>query len=143
MTFGQEYLTHLRVIQKTIGMGVASKPILYRAKRLCRFNSSKRSCPTRVSWVKTIQGRPRSAAGSGDQESTREKTYYIYITAKHQDAYRETGAQGRQLYDRRARDDRRMMFLTGNGKGPLFNVDQFIRIHSWKQLNRHGLPWPR
>lgn len=62
MTFGQEYLTHLRVIQN---IGMASiEPINYNGMEIVPINFSRLFCQTLKSLAKTIPARHRLAAAS-------------------------------------------------------------------------------
>ena len=70
MTFGQEYLTHLRVIQN-IGMARID-PIIYNGVEICPI-------PSR--WVRTITARLRSAAASGVSRTARSVRIIFTTTA--------------------------------------------------------------
>ena len=63
MTFGQEYLTHLRVIQN-IGMARID-PIMYNGVEIVPIQFLKAVLPIRRSLARTIPARPRSDAVSG------------------------------------------------------------------------------
>ena len=62
MTFGQEYLTHLRVIQN-IGMSRID-PIMYNGQEIVPIQFLKAVLPIRGIWVKTIQAKPPLVAAS-------------------------------------------------------------------------------
>ena len=62
MTFGQEYLTHLRVIQN-IGMSRID-PIMYNGQEIVPIQFLKAVLPNPGIWVKTIQAKPPLVAAS-------------------------------------------------------------------------------
>lgn len=79
MTFGQEYLTHLRVIQN-IGMARID-PIVYNGVEIVPINSSRRCCPIRSRSAPTTTARRRSAAGSGASRTARNAPTTFTTTA--------------------------------------------------------------
>ena len=62
MTFGQEYLTHLRVIQN-IGMSRID-PIMYNGQEIVPIQFLKAVLPNPGIWVKTIQAKLPLVAAS-------------------------------------------------------------------------------
>jgi saccharopine dehydrogenase (NAD+, L-lysine-forming) len=72
----------------------------------------------------------------------KEKTYYIYNNCKHQDAYKETGAQGVSYTTGVPAMIGALLFMTGKWKkAGVFNVEEFDPDPFMEQLNLHGLPW--
>ncbi|MDP2972759.1 MAG: saccharopine dehydrogenase family protein, partial [Deltaproteobacteria bacterium] len=92
MTFGQEYLTHLRVIQN-IGMA-GIKPVLYEGKEIVPLQFLKAVLPNPGELGEHYTGETSIGCRIKGVKNGKEKTYYIYNNCKHQDAYKETGAQG-------------------------------------------------
>jgi saccharopine dehydrogenase (NAD+, L-lysine-forming) len=140
MTFGQEYLTHLRVIQN---IGMASiKPILYEGKEIVPLQFLKAVLPNPGELGKHYLGETSIGCRVRGIKNRKEKTYYIYNNCKHQDAYKETGAQGVSYTTGVPAMIGAMMFLTGKWKGAgVFNTEQFDPDPFMEQLNYHGLPW--
>jgi saccharopine dehydrogenase (NAD+, L-lysine-forming) len=69
-------------------------------------------------------------------------TYYVYNNCLHQDAYKETGAQGVSYTTGVPAMIGAMMFLKGLWKEPgVFNVEEFDPDPFMEQLNKQGLPW--
>ena len=140
MTFGQEYLTHLRVIQN---IGMASiKPILYEGKEIVPLQFLKAVLPNPGELGETYSGETSIGCRMRGMKNHREKTYYIYNNCKHQDAYKETGAQAVSYTTGVPAMIGAMMFITGKWKKPgVFNTEEFDPDPFMEQLNIHGLPW--
>ncbi len=140
MTFGEEYLTHLRVIQN---IGMASiKPILYEGKEIVPLQFLKAVLPNPASLGEHYKGETSIGCRIRGVKDQREKTYYIYNNCNHQDAYRETGTQAVSYTTGVPAMIGAMMFLTGKWKGPgVFNTEQFDPDPFMEQLPIHGLPW--
>jgi saccharopine dehydrogenase (NAD+, L-lysine-forming) len=140
MTFGQEYLTHLRVIQN---IGMASiKPILYEGKEIVPLQFLKAVLPDPGELGEHYSGQTSIGCRIRGFKNHNEKTYYIYNNCKHQDAYKETGAQGVSYTTGVPAMIGAMMFITGKWKrSGVFNTEQFDPDPFMEQLNLQGLPW--
>jgi saccharopine dehydrogenase (NAD+, L-lysine-forming) len=140
MTFGQEYLTHLRVIQN---IGMASiKPILYEGKEIVPLQFLKAVLPNPGELGESYSGETSIGCRIRGMKNHKERTYYIYNNCKHQDAYKETGAQAVSYTTGVPAMIGAMMFLTGKWKKPgVFNTEAFDPDAFMEQLNIHGLPW--
>jgi len=140
MTFGQDYLTHLRVIQN---IGMASiKPILYEGKEIVPIQFLKAVLPNPGELGPHYTGETSIGCRIRGLRNHREKTYYIYNNCKHQDAYRETGTQAVSFTTGVPAMIGAMMFLTGPWKRPgVFNTEEFDPDPFMEQLKLHGLPW--
>ncbi len=140
MTFGQEYLTHLRVIQN---IGMASvKPILYEGREIVPIKFLKAVLPDPASLGEHYSGETSIGCRIQGIKEGKEKTYYIYNNCKHQDAFKETGTQAVSYTTGVPAMIGAMLFVTGKWKGPgVFNTEQFDPDPFMEQLNLHGLPW--
>jgi len=140
MTFGQEYLTHLRVIQN-IGMA-GIKPVLYEGKEIVPLQFLKAVLPNPGELGEHYTGETSIGCRIRGVKNGKEKTYYIYNNCKHQDAYKETGAQGVSYTTGVPAMIGAMMFITGKWKkAGVFNTEEFDPDPFMEQLNLHGLPW--
>lgn len=140
MTFGQEYLTHLRVIQN-IGMA-GIKPVLYDGKEIVPLKFLKAVLPDPGSLGEHYSGETSIGCRIRGIKGGKEKTYVIYNNCRHQDAYRETGSQAVSYTTGVPAMIGAMMFLTGQWKRPgVWNTEQFDPDPFMEQLNLHGLPW--
>ncbi|OGP55375.1 MAG: saccharopine dehydrogenase [Deltaproteobacteria bacterium RBG_13_52_11] len=140
MTFGQEYLTHLRVIQN-IGMASIT-PILYEGREIIPLQFLKAVLPDPGELGEHYSGKTSIGCRIKGVKNRREKTYYVYNNCTHQDAYRETGAQGVSYTTGVPAMIGAMLFMIGQWqKSGVFNVEEFDPDPFMEQLNLHGLPW--
>lgn len=141
MTFGQEYLTHLRVIQN---IGMASiEPILYNGQEIVPIQFLKAVLPNPGELGKNYTGETSIGCRiRGLDKDGKEMTYYIYNNCSHQAAFEETGMQAVSYTTGVPAMIGAMMFLKGEWKKPgVFNVEEFNPDPFMEQLNIQGLPW--
>ena len=140
MTFGQEYLTHLRVIQN---IGMASiEPIKYKGVDIVPLQFLKETLPDPGSLGDNYEGETSIGCRIRGLKDGEEKTYYVYNNCKHQDAFNETGAQGVSYTTGVPAMIGAMMVLTGEWTGAgVFNVEEFNPDPFMEKLNTEGLPW--
>ena len=141
MTFGQEYLTHLRVIQN-IGMARID-PIMYNGVESVPIQFLKAVLPNPGDLGKNYTGETSIGCRiRGIGKDGKELTYYVYNNCSHHAAYLETGAQGVSYTTGVPAMIGAMMFLTGKWKKPgVYNVEEFDPDPFMEQLNKQGLPW--
>lgn len=141
MTFGQEYLTHLRVIQN---IGMASiEPIMYEGHEIVPLQFLKAVLPNPQDLGSNYDGetsigcRIRGIGNDGN-----EHTYYVYNNCSHQAAYEETGMQGVSYTTGVPATIGARMFMLGLWKSPgVWNVEEFDPDPFMEELNKQGLPW--
>ena len=140
MTFGQEYLTYLRVIQ---GIGMASiKPINYNGMEIVPLQFLKAVLPNPQDLGANYDGETSIGCRIRGMKNGKEQTYYVYNNCKHQDAYKETGMQGVSYTTGVPAMIGAMMFFKGLWKRPgVWNVENFDPDPFMEQLNKQGLPW--
>ena len=141
MTFGQEYLTHLRVIQD---IGMASiKPIVYNGMEIVPIQFLKAVLPNPKELGANYTGETSIGCRiSGKGKDGKPMTYYVYNNCSHHDAYEETGMQAVSYTTGVPAMIGAMMFLKGLWKRPgVWNVEEFDPDPFMEQLNIHGLPW--
>ena len=141
MTFGQEYLTHLRVIQN-IGMARID-PIMYNGVEIVPIQFLKAVLPNPGDLGKNYTGETSIGCRiRGIGKDGKELTYYVYNNCSHHAAYLETGAQGVSYTTGVPAMIGAMMCLTGKWKKPgVYNVEEFDPDPFMEQLNKQGLPW--
>ena len=141
MTFGQEYLTHLRVIQN-IGMARID-PIMYNGVEIVPIQFLKAVLPNPGDLGKNYTGETSIGCRiRGIGKDGKELTYYVYNNCSHHAAYLETGAQGVSYTTGVPAMIGAMMFLTGKWKkSGVYNVEEFDPDPFMEQLNKQGLPW--
>ena len=140
MTFGQEYLTHLRVIQN---IGMASiKPINYNGMEIVPLQFLKAVLPNPQDLGEDYEGETSIGCRIRGVKDGKELTYYVYNNCSHRAAYEETGMQGVSYTTGVPAMIGAMMFLKGIWKKPgVYNVEEFDPDPFMEQLNKQGLPW--
>ena len=140
MTFGQEYLTHLRVIEN---IGMASiVPIDYNGQQIVPLQFLKAVPPNPQELGENYEGETSIGCRIRGIKDGKELTYYVYNNCKHQDAYNETGMQGVSYTTGVPAMIGAMMFFKGLWKRPgVWNVEEFDPDPFMEELNKHGLPW--
>lgn len=140
MTFGEEYLTHLRVIQN-IGMARID-PVSYKGVEIVPLEFLKAVLPDPGELGENYTGETSIGCRIRGIKDGQEKTYYIWNNCSHEAAYKETGAQGVSYTTGVPAMLGAMMVLTGKWSGAgVFNVEEFDPDPFLEQLGQHGLPW--
>ncbi len=140
MTFGEEYLTHLRVIQN---IGMASiEPVKFKGVEIVPLEFLKAVLPDPGSLGDNYTGQTSIGCRIRGIKDGKERTYYIWNNCHHAEAFKETGAQGVSYTTGVPAMTGAMMMLTGqwSGKG-VFNVEEFNPDPFLDKLGPHGLPW--
>ena len=140
MTFGQEYLTHLRVIQN-IGMARIDE-VEYNGQKIVPIQFLKAVLPNPGDLGENYTGWTSIGCRIKGIKDGKEKTYYVYNNCSHEAAYKETGAQGVSYTTGVPAMIGAMMFFKGEWrKAGVYNVEEFNPDPFMEQLNIHGLPW--
>ncbi len=140
MTFGQEYLTHLRVIQN-IGMARID-PILYKGVEIVPIQFLKEVLPNPGDLGENYTGWTSIGCRIKGIKDGKEKTYYVYNNCSHEAAYKETGTQGVSYTTGVPAMIGAKLFLQGLWKRPgVWNVEQLDPDAFMADLNAYGLPW--
>ncbi|MCR9100214.1 MAG: saccharopine dehydrogenase family protein [bacterium] len=140
MTFGQEYLTHLRVIQN-IGMA-GIEPVKYKGMDVIPLEFLKAVLPDPGGLGENYTGQTSIGCRIKGIKDGKEKTYYIWNNCSHQAAFDETGAQGVSYTTGVPAALGAMMVLTGQwGGAGVFNVEEFNPDPFLDKLGEMGLPW--
>ncbi|MCD7710347.1 MAG: saccharopine dehydrogenase family protein [Porphyromonadaceae bacterium] len=140
MTFGQEYLTHLRVIQN---IGMASiKPINYNGMEIVPLQFLKAVLPNPQDLGENYEGETSIGCRIRGLKNGEMHTYYVYNNCSHRAAYEETRMQGVSYTTGVPAMIGAMMFLKGIWRKPgVYNVEEFDPDPFMEQLNKQGLPW--
>ena len=140
MTFGQEYLTHLRVIQD---IGMASiQPIDYNGMQIVPLQFLKAVLPNPQDLGANYDGETSIGCRIRGMKDGKEHTYYVYNNCSHRAAYEETGMQGVSYTTGVPAMIGARLFLEGVWKRPgVWNVEEFDPDPFMKLLNEQGLPW--
>lgn len=140
MTFGQEYLTHLRVMQN-IGI-TRIDPIMYNGVEIVPIQFLKAILPNPGELGENYTGETSIGCRIRGQKDGKEQTYYIWNNCSHQAAFQETGAQGVSYTTGVPAMIGAMMFMKGLWRKPgVYNVEEFDPDPFMEQLMIQGLPW--
>ena len=151
MTFGQQYLTYLDVIQN-IGMSrideityeapLADDPTKVEKVKIVPLQFLKAVLPNPQELGENYEGETSIGCRIRGVKDGKERTYYVYNNCSHQAAYQETGMQGVSYTTGVPAMIGAMMFLKGIWKKPgVHNVEEFDPDPFMEQLNKQGLPW--
>ena len=140
MTFSEKYLTHLKVLEN-IGM-TGIEAIDFQGQKIVPLQFLSALLPDPSTLGERTKGRTNIGVYITGIKDGVEKTIYIYNIADHEEAYRDTKANG-------------VSFTTGvpamigaklvlenrwSGKGVL-NMEEFNPDPFMEELNLQGLPW--
>ena len=140
MTFGQEYLTHLRVIQD-IGMARIDE-VDYNGVKIVPLQFLKAVLPNPQDLGENYEGETSIGCRIRGKKDGKELTYYVYNNCSHQEAYKETGMQGVSYTTGVPAMISALMFAKGLWKKPgVWNVEEFDPDPFMVELNKQGLPW--
>ena len=140
MTFGEEYLTHLRVIQN-IGMA-GIEPVLFKGKKIIPLEFLKAVLPNPGDLGKNYTGFTSIGCRITGIKNGEKKSYYVWNNCSHKAAFEETGTQGVSYTTGVPAMIGAMMMLTGEWKGAgVFNVEQLNPDPFMQKLNEKGLKW--
>lgn len=140
MTFGQRYITALEVLQE---VGLTSiKPIKYQGVDIVPLQFLKALLPDPGSLGENYKGETSIGCQIRGIKDGKERTYYVWNNCSHEQAYKETGAQGVSYTTGVPAMIGAKMFLEGKWAGAgVFNVEEFDPDPFMADLNKYGLPW--
>ncbi len=140
MTFSEEYLTHLRVIQN-IGMA-GIEPVNFKGKQIIPLEFLKAVLPNPGDLGENYTGYTSIGCRISGIKDGKTRTYYIWNNCSHAEAYKETGTQGVSYTTGVPAMIGAMMMVQGHWKGAgVYNVEQLNPDPFLDQLKSQGLPW--
>lgn len=140
MTFGEEYLTHLRVIQD-IGMA-GIKPVKYKGIEIVPLQFLKAVLPNPGDLGANYTGKTSIGCRISGIKDGKNHTYYIYNNCDHQKAYKETGTQAVSYTTGTPAMIGAMMFMKGIWEKPgVYTTDEFDPDPFLEAMNKCGLPY--
>jgi saccharopine dehydrogenase (NAD+, L-lysine-forming) len=140
MTFSQEYLTHLRVLQN-VGM-TRIDPVKYQGIDIIPLQFLKALLPEPSSLAQGYTGKTCIGCMIEGIKNGKPKKYFIYNVCDHAVCFREIQAQAISYTTGVPAMIGAMMMLTGKWKGVgVFNVEEFDPDPFMAELSRCGLPW--
>jgi saccharopine dehydrogenase (NAD+, L-lysine-forming) len=142
MTFGDEYIKYLSVLQ-AVGM-TGIEPIRYQGKDIIPLQFLAAVLPKPETLGETTKGKTNIGviATGKALDGSGEKTFYINNICDHEDAYEETGNQAVSYTTGVPAMIGSALVVQGlwNGNG-VFNMEQMDPDPFMEMLNAHGLPW--
>ena len=140
MTFSEQYLTHLKVLQN-VGM-TRIDPVEYEGHKIIPIQFLKALLPDPSSLGINYKGKTNIGCIIEGIKDGKNKKYYVYNICDHAECFKEVQAQAVSYTTGVPAMIGAMMILTGKwqGKG-VFNMEQFDPEPFMDKLNIHGLPW--
>jgi saccharopine dehydrogenase (NAD+, L-lysine forming) len=140
MTFGREYLTHLRVLQN-VGM-TRIDPVSFQGCEIVPLRFLKALLPEPSSLGANYRGKTCIGCMMTGTKDGKPYKYYIYNICDHAEAYREVQAQAISYTTGVPAMLGALLMLTGEWRGRgVFNVEQFDPAPFMEKIGAYGLPW--
>ena len=140
MTFGQQYITHLNVLEN-VGM-TSIKPIKFQGMDIVPLEFLKAVLPEPSSLGENYSGETSIGCQIKGIKDGVDKTYYVWNNCKHQDCWKEVQAQGVSYTTGVPAMLGAMMMITGEWmKSGVWNCEDMNPDPFMAMLNIHGLPW--
>jgi saccharopine dehydrogenase (NAD+, L-lysine-forming) len=140
MTFSQEYLTHLRVLEN-VGM-TRIDPVKFQGCDIVPLQFLKALLPEPSSLGENYKGKTNIGCMIEGVKDGKHRKYYIYNVCDHAECYREVKAQAISYTTGVPAMIGAMMMLTRTWRGEgVFNVEEFDPTPFMEALGKHGLPW--
>lgn len=140
MTFGQQYLTHLRVLQN-VGM-TRIDPVDYEGHAVIPLRFLKALLPDPSSLGVNYKGKTNIGCWIEGVKNGKRRTIYIYNVCDHAACYREVKAQAISYTTGVPAMIGAKLMVTGLWRRPgVFNTEELDPDPFMDALNRHGLPW--
>lgn len=140
MTFGKDYLIHLKVLQN-IGM-TSIKPIQYEGKSIQPLQFLKAVLPEPSELGENYTGETSIGCQITGVKNGEKQTCYIYNNCKHQDAFKDVNGQGVAYTTGVPAMLGAKLMATGDWFKPgVYNVEEMNPDPFMKQIGSYGLPW--
>lgn len=140
MTFGEQYLTHLRVLQN-VGM-TRIDPVEYEGHKIIPLQFLKAVLPDPGSLGVNYTGKTSIGCIFDGVKDGKRKQMMIYNVCDHAECYKEVKAQAVSYTTGVPAMIGAKMMLEGKWRGKgVFNMEQFDPDPFMADLNTYGLPW--
>jgi len=140
MTFSDNYLTHLRVLEN-VGM-TRIDPVPYEGREIVPIKFLKALLPDPASLGPLTKGRTCIGCLVHGTKNGREKVAFVYNVCDHEACYREVQSQAISYTTGVPAMIGAKLMLTGKWRGSgVFNMEQLDPDPFMEDLNRYGLPW--
>ncbi|ASG65188.1 saccharopine dehydrogenase [Idiomarina piscisalsi] len=140
MTFGDQYLTHLRVLEN-VGM-TSIEPVEFEGKKIVPLEFLKAVLPNPGSLAEGYTGKTCIGTYVTGMKDGKEKTIFIYNNCDHAETNKEVGAQAVSYTTGVPAMIAASLMLQGEWMKPgVWNMEQFDPDEFMNRLNQFGLPW--
>jgi saccharopine dehydrogenase (NAD+, L-lysine-forming) len=140
MTFSDNYLNHLRVLQN-VGM-TSIEPIEFEGKMIQPIQFLKAVLPDPATLGPRTKGKTNIGCIIRGIKDGKPRTYYVYNVCDHQECYREVGSQAISYTTGVPAMIGAMLIIKGIWQKPgVYNVEEFDPDPFMEALNKYGLPW--
>ncbi|MCP5520662.1 MAG: saccharopine dehydrogenase family protein [Verrucomicrobiales bacterium] len=140
MTFGESYLTHLRVLEN-VGM-TRIDPVEYEGHQVIPLQFLKKLLPDPASLGPRTKGKTSIGCLLEGVKDGQRKRVFIFNVCDHQECFKETGAQAVSYTTGVPAMIGAKQVVTGAWKqAGVFNMEQLDPDPFMADLNRYGLPW--
>jgi saccharopine dehydrogenase (NAD+, L-lysine-forming) len=140
MTFSENYLTHLRVLQN-VGM-TRIDPVEYEGRQIVPLQFLKAVLPDPAALGEGYSGKTCIGCIVHGTRDGRARTIYIYNICAHAECFREVQAQGVSYTTGvPAMIGAKLMLQGAWQQAGVHNVEEFDPDPFMADLNRYGLPW--
>ncbi len=140
MTFSENYLTHLRVLENVGMTGIA--PINYKGQHIVPLKFLKAVLPDPSSLGASTKGKTCIGCLIKGVKDGKRRKIFIYNVCDHEESYREVKSQAISYTTGVPAMIGAMLMVTGvwQGKG-VFNIEEFDPQPFMDKLMVYGLPW--
>ena len=140
MTFGEEYLTHLRVLQN-VGM-TRIDPVEFGGQQIVPIQFLKKVLPEPSSLGPLTKGKTCIGCVLRGVKDGQEKKLYVYNICSHEEAYREVGSQAISYTTGvPAMIGAKLMLEKTWHRPGVWHMEQLDPDPFMDALNLYGLPW--
>ena len=140
MTFGEEYLRHLRVLQN-VGM-TSIDPIEYQGREIVPIQFLKELLPDPSTLGENYTGKTSIGCLIEGRKNGEPRKVFIYNVCDHEESWKEVRAQAVSYTTGVPTMVGAKMLLTNQWRGRgVFNVEQFDPDPFLEELAVRGLPW--
>jgi saccharopine dehydrogenase (NAD+, L-lysine-forming) len=140
MTFGESYLTHLRVLEN-VGM-TSIEPIQFEGKEIVPLQFLKALLPDPASLGPRTKGKTCIGCLVDGVKDGKKRRVFIYNVCDHQECYQEVKSQAISYTTGVPAMIGAKQMLTGKWLQPgVFNMEQLDPDPFMTDLNQYGLPW--
>lgn len=140
MTFGEEYLTHLRVLQNVGLTGI--EPIEFMGQKIVPIQFLKALLPDPAGLAKGYTGKTCIGCLIEGRQAGKPRKLFVYNVCDHAETYREVRAQAISYTTGVPAVIGAMMMLTGTWNKPgVCNMEELDPVPFLDALGKHGLPW--